>query len=784
MRRYLTVSIGFGLAVLLVAIISWFVFPEWHAAPGGFWATSSAVALALLAILKDAVPLLKELAKKEPPKELPKEPPTIVRGDVSGENVAVAGRMEDVRVGGISIKHFEIEKIILHPDDSPPRRAAPPAPPPHFTGREIELDRLAGLLISGQSVAITALQGMGGIGKTALAQKLAEMLLASKTFPGGVLWCSLGQTADVFSALAAWASQADPRADLTKLPDNAARAAEVRSLLAKLGCLCAVLDDVWQEEAARTLLNAIPAGCAVLITTRDAELAKALRCRLERIDILPEDQCVQLMEKLLGPLGIHEASGREIARLCEGLPLAIELIAGLADAPADLPALAEGLRRRPALELLKLPGGETREKSVEASLKMSYDQLAKIDSHLPRRFRALGIFPAPFDEAALAAVWGDAQPPSPRGSPSTAPKTGDEARVFLRSNLLSRDPATGLYQQHALLRAYALALLLQHPAEAAAALERHAAHYLEQGKKADDLFKSGGAGVSEGLARFAVLWPHLQTDWQRLSGEEVGWLRPPSADRWLSDFPYRVAYVLDLHPPPKARIPILKSALEAARRSKDRSGEGTHLGNMGLAYFYLGDARRAIQFYEQRLAIAREIGDRRGEGNALSNMGNAHLSLGDARRAIQFYEQALAIDREIGDRCGEGNALGNLGNAYLSLGDARRALEYYEQALAIAREIGERRSEGTWLGNLGLAYFDLGDARRAIQFYEQRLAIAREIGDRRGEGDALGNMGSAYEKLGDKPRARKLWQQALAIYEAIEDPRAAWVKEWLEGDSG
>src|SRR5512139_281255 len=55
-------------------------------------------------------------------------------------------------------------------------RATPPAPPPHFTGRDDDLVRFTQLLTSGKNVAITALQGMGGIGKTALAQKLAELL--------------------------------------------------------------------------------------------------------------------------------------------------------------------------------------------------------------------------------------------------------------------------------------------------------------------------------------------------------------------------------------------------------------------------------------------------------------------------------------------------------------------------------------------------------------------------------------------------------------------------------
>ncbi len=115
-------------------------------------------------------------------------------------------------------------------------------------------------------------------------------------------------------------------------------------------------------------------------------------------------------------------------------------------------------------------------------------------------------------------------------------------------------------------------------------------------------------------------------------------------------------------------------------RSGTEGAKETRLGNLGIAYAALGDAGKAIEYYEQALVIAREIGDRRGEGAALGNLGIAYADLGDARKAIEYYEQALAIAREIGDRRGEGAALGNLGIAYAALGDARKAIEYYEQA--------------------------------------------------------------------------------------------------------
>ena len=85
------------------------------------------------------------------------------------------------------------------------------------------------------------------------------------------------------------------------------------------------------------------------------------------------------------------------------------------------------------------------------------------------------------------------------------------------------------------------------------------------------------------------------------------------------------------------------------REIGDRTGEGIALGNMGIAYADLGETRRAIQFFEQRLTLAREIGDRRGEGNALWNMSLALDQLGERAQAIKHAEQALIIREQIED---------------------------------------------------------------------------------------------------------------------------------------
>lgn len=217
-------------------------------------------------------------------------------------------------------------------------------------------------------------------------------------------------------------------------------------------------------------------------------------------------------------------------------------------------------------------------------------------------------------------------------------------------------------------------------------------------------------------------------------------------------------------------VEYYEQRLAIARELGDVAGEAATLGNLGIAYDTLGETRRAIEYHEQRLFIARRLEDRRGECNALGNLGIAYDKLGENRRAIEYHEQALVLSRELRERVSEGQDLGNLGNAYAALGETRRAIEYHEQSLAIARETQDHRGVGDCLGNLGSAYFALGELSRAIDYHEQRLAVARSLDDQRGESATLYNLGEVYARLGEKGRAIEHLEQALIIGRRISDP--------------
>ena len=664
------------------------------------------------------------------------------------------------------------------------------APSPHmlrplvgdFTGRTKEIESLMGYLSKADKTGcIAVICGMGGVGKSELALKVADRLrerhpdtdLMFELQPGGQ-----GLTPEEVLATVVRAFRPEE-----KLSDDLAglQAMYRQVMTGKRGLL--LLDNAAGPEQVRPLLPAA-AGWAVLVTTRMRfSLPGAKLCDLE---LFPLDDAVALLYPLFGDGGrddlvqaqegyreTHPEAAQlwdsplgELAELCGRLPLAMRVAAGhltsYTDVPLDHYLKQLGTARR---KHLAAPG----EPDVAAVLGLSVQRLEAEDPSLARRWRELAVFPAPFDWTAAAAVWGElAATPADdvRVWPALKPLTEEETRAALSAlvqrNLAEYERETATYSLHDLLREWAL------DTTAVAMLEGprmcHAWHYLRMGNAANDLYEQGGEQMVEGLRRFEAAWPHLAAAFAGLQGRQ-----DRDAIRWLNEFPNAVADVLDLRVTSRRKISFLKAAVGAAQQLGDRQDAGNHLGNLGAAYAALGEAREAIEYYEEAMAISREFRDRRGESVGLGNLGAAYAALGEARRAIEYYEQALAISREISDRWGESANLNNLGPAYVALGETQRAIEYYEEALAISQKLGDRRCEGDVLNNLGLAYAALGEMRQAIGYYKDALVISQELGDRRGEGNRRGNLGLAYAALGEVPRAIEYYDEALAISREIED---------------
>src|SRR4028119_308470 len=140
-----------------------------------------------------------------------------------------------------------------------------------------------------------------------------------------------------------------------------------------------------------------------------------------------------------------------------------------------------------------------------------------------------------------------------------------------------------------------------------------------------------------------------------------------------------------------------------------------------------GQARQAIETWQQILSMARQFKQRRGEAIALTAIGFNYDKISQPQEALKYYNQALPIRREVGDRSGEAMTLSNIGGVYDSISQPQEALKYYNQALPIQQEVGDRAGLATTLNNIGAVYRDRKQPTQAIENLQQSVQITLEM---------------------------------------------------------
>ncbi len=570
---------------------------------------------------------------------------------VTGERaVAIGGNASDVIITTgdqnivFSFKGADAATVLTALSSiAPTRLHEVPRPPADFTGREDELkELLASIEIGG--VTISGLQGMGGIGKTALAFKLVELL--KPRYPDAQFFLDLKgastQPLTVAEALAHVVRAYHPAA---KLPDSES---ELRGLyLSVLDGQRALLlmDNAANAEQVEPLIP--PAGCLLLVTSRQHFTVPGLAAK--NLDTLSAADARDLLLTIAPRI---ETQADEIAALCGHLPLALRLAAA---------AMVKYRNLSPADYVRRLRDRQQRLQLIDASLSLSYELLSE---ELRERWRWLAVFPDTFAGDAAAAVW---------------EVEVDQAKYILgelmAASLVEWNETSDRYRLHDLARLFADAKLSAE--ERAVGQKRFATHYKDVLAAADELYLEGGESLLRGLALFDLEWGNIQAGhaWVAAQADAAD----ADVARLGMTYPDAGVYVLDLRQHSRERIRWLEIALAAARRLQHREGEGAALGNLGVAYADLGETRRAIQFYEQRLIIAREIGDRRGEGNALGNLGIAYADLGETRRAIQFYEQTCSLLARLVTAEAKAMRWATWALPTPDLGETRRAIQFYEQ---------------------------------------------------------------------------------------------------------
>src|SRR6266516_465963 len=647
------------------------------------------------------------------------------------------------------------------PDTLPPETA-------EFVGRHEELGLLTGQ--RGNIPGIVMIEGMPGVGKTALARRVAH--LVSWQYPDGTLYLNLhshdpgGPSLDPAEALHRLLQMLSVPA--AQIPDTTGeRVAMWRAHLSRRRAVV-ILDDAAGHDQIRPLLP-VTSRCLILITTR-RRLPDSRGARTLRLDVLSMDEAITLFRRIAqdGPLPL----GRLIEELSQSPPR-------LGDTGAASP-------------------------EVIAAFDLSYRALEP--SYL-RFFRRLGVSPCASLSLPAAAALGGC---SLAGA--------EKALITLLDCHLLEPARDGQFRFHDLIRGYAAVRAARDDPEAEQrqAVGRLLDYYLHTADLADRVLHPfrrrtlvqrtslPAATPAVGTQEDAAGW--LESEWRnilqaaRYAGRREWKQKCADLIHVLTDFleikahwdeaiaahtlalqacrdladPARIARALlslsavrqqtGRH---EAALPLAEEAAAIYRSLADRAGEAESLDQMGLAHQRTARSREALAYFNEAWVLYRASADPRGVADTLSHSGIACWHLGRDPEENAHLREALSVYRDVGDRRGEAKALNNLGRIHLYSGYHREALDAYQKSLQIFREIGGTQNEAILYQYIGSVHHYKGSYEEGLAACRRALAIYRVIGGLPDESDVLNDIGDIYQSAACYDEALVHHQKARQIADEI-----------------
>lgn len=650
-----------------------------------------------------------------------------------------------------------------------------------FTGRVRQLKELDEVLPGGACMVVTAIAGMAGIGKTALAVHWGQRV--RHHFPEGQLYANLRgfdpdsspvRPAEVLLGFLEALDVPPPRVPV----GLAARSALYRSLLADRRMLV-VLDNARDADQVRPLLPG-SRSCLVVVTSRRtlSGLVAAEGARPVVLDVFDPAEAQQMLALRLGRerLAAEPQAVDEIIARCASLPLALAVAAARAATNPGFPLSALAAELRAAQGGLDALGSDDPATDVRAVFSWSYQQLS---DPAQRLFRVLGLHPGP-DVTVRAAA-------SLAGLPVGRTRT---LLAELAGGCLITAQAPGRYACHDLLRAYATELA--HDRDTAVqrreALHRLFDHYLHSARAADRLLDAHRDPIAIPPVRPGVVVDE-HTDHEHamrwLTDELAGILavvaRAASTgfDAHAWQLAWAVAYFMERRGHWEPWAAAQHTALASARRLGDRAGQAHAHRSLGRVHVHLDRVADATVHLRHAQRLYREAGDPAGEARVHFDLCWIGSRQGEHRASLEHAERAFELFRDIGHRSGQARALNNIAWGHNLLGDHEQALGAAERALRLNEEIADRYSNADTWDVLGHAHQGLGHHEESIACYERAAELYRDLGHRWAEAETITRLGDSHRAAGAVGAAHDNWRRALAILDELGHPDADAVRSKL-----
>ncbi|MBW4620374.1 MAG: tetratricopeptide repeat protein [Cyanosarcina radialis HA8281-LM2] len=618
-----------------------------------------------------------------------------------------------------------------------------------FVGREKDLERLHEQLQQSDRIAVTAVRGMGGIGKTELALQYAWTHYDRKTYEGGVCWVRAVE--DVGLQIVGFA-----RSLLgLNLPEQLETLSERVAYCWqhwREGDVLLVFDDVSDYKEIDRYLLGLDRRFKVLLTTRSQLGAGILTLPL---DVLDERSGLDLLRSLVTAERI-DSQLDDAQKLCEWLgylPLGLELVGRYLARKPDL-SLAQ-MRQRleqqklAARALVKAESDMTAKLGVAAAFELSWQEL---DAQAQQLGQLLSLFAlAPIHWNLVEQCWASADS-------ETLEDLRDEGLLKLHLLQKLQKVEAVFYQLHPLIREFFLAKLEE--TETATDIKQAVCTVMAKAAR-----QMPSTPLRQEIEKFKPIVPHLQeiatTQIDYLSDEDLIWALVGVARFYKGQGLYQQAE------------PWYRECLNATqtRFGQDDRLVADSLNNLAGLYRLQGRYEEAEPLYLRSLEIReQQLGANHPDVAAsLNNLATLYESQGRYGEAEPLYLRSLEIcEQQLGANHPDvAQSLNNLAGLYESQGRYEEAEPLYLRSLEIReQQLGANHPDvATSLNNLALLYRSQGRYEEAEPLYLRSLEIwEQQLGANHPDvAQSLNNLALLYRSQGRYEEAEPLYLRSLEI---------------------
>ena len=165
----------------------------------------------------------------------------------------------------------------------------------------------------------------------------------------------------------------------------------------------------------------------------------------------------------------------------------------------------------------------------------------------------------------------------------------------------------------------------------------------------------------------------------------------------------------------------LESSLQISRREGFKESWSQSIAFLGIQAYWQGHFQRAVHIGQESLAVSRDIHDGFNELLTLGNLGLAYWGVGNYAEAFRVLHEGIRKAKERDSKFGIGRMTNTLGWLHSEFGDVVSAVEYDQESKELGRIYRVSNVEISALINLGLDYFLLGQYERALSYLEPTL---------------------------------------------------------------